>query len=117
MKKKFTKFALPAVLLIAGLMLSSLPVGAAIPGISGPSFNLTAKIDCIYGGDGLAIVIWGYANGAARAQYPGPTLFVNQGDAVSVILDKLEHPRTRIDRISRTGRSRRNRRHRGIVNS
>jgi FtsP/CotA-like multicopper oxidase with cupredoxin domain len=31
-------------------------------------------------------LIWGYANGNGKAQYPGPTLIVNEGDTVTVNL-------------------------------
>ncbi len=66
--------------------LGALPAEAKIDGIIGPTFNLTAKADYISTGDGESILIWGFANGNGRAQYPAPTLIVNQGDTVTVNL-------------------------------
>jgi FtsP/CotA-like multicopper oxidase with cupredoxin domain len=59
---------------------------AVIDGITGPSFNLTAKADYISTADGNSIYAWGYADGAGTMQYPGPTLIVNQGATVTVTL-------------------------------
>ena len=63
---------------------------ATIDGIVGPTFNLTAKVDNISTADGGSPLLWGYADTSAnpdnRAQYPGPTLIVNQGDTVTVQL-------------------------------
>jgi len=66
---------------------------AMIEGIPGPDFALTAKADHISTADGGSVYFWGYANGAGRAQYPGPTLIVNQGDTVRVTLtNALPYP-------------------------
>jgi FtsP/CotA-like multicopper oxidase with cupredoxin domain len=66
------------------------PAMATIDGISGtpgtPTFNLVAKADYVSTGDGQSLLSWGYANGAATMQYPGPTLIVNQGDQVTINL-------------------------------
>ncbi|MCK9199943.1 MAG: multicopper oxidase domain-containing protein [Gallionella sp.] len=59
---------------------------AAIDGISGPVFNLTAKADYISTADGGSLYAWGYANGNGTMQYPGPTMIVNQGDTVTINL-------------------------------
>lgn len=59
---------------------------ATIPGITGPAFSLTAKSGQISTPDGNSIHMWGYANGVNPMQYPGPTLIVNQGEAVTVTL-------------------------------
>jgi len=59
---------------------------AAIQGVTGPSFTLTAKTGFITVDDGTIIPTWGFANGTGLMQYPGPTLIVNQGDLVSVAL-------------------------------
>ena len=60
---------------------------AAIVGIPGPTFNLTAKAGFISTGDGNSVYAWGYADGPNGVmQYPGPTLIVNQGDNVTVNL-------------------------------
>jgi len=57
--------------------------GAEVLGISGP-FVLTAKADRISTPEGGSFLFWGFADGLGRAQYPGPTLIVNQGDAVTI---------------------------------
>jgi FtsP/CotA-like multicopper oxidase with cupredoxin domain len=76
---------------------------AAVPGITGPSFNLTAAPAFITQPDGQAIYSWGYgctggsASGFAPSaittatfcntmQIPGPTLIVTEGDTVTVTL-------------------------------
>jgi len=76
-------------ILIASLLVGLfVPAYAGIEGLSGTSFHFTAKQDYIVTPDGGSITIWGYANGsAARAQYPGPTLIVNEGDTVTITLD------------------------------
>jgi FtsP/CotA-like multicopper oxidase with cupredoxin domain len=60
--------------------------GATIPGLEGTSFSLSAKADSISTPDGGSYLFWGYANGTGRAQYPGPTLIVPQGQPVTVAL-------------------------------
>jgi len=59
---------------------------AAIQGITGTTFNLDAKTDYIMTSDGDSYLMWGYSVSGARAQYPGPTLIVNQGAVVTVNL-------------------------------
>ena len=66
---------------------------AAIDGITGSSFNFTAKAGTIANPDGSVIPIWGYANGDGTVQYPGPTLIVNQGATVTVsLVNQLPEP-------------------------
>ena len=78
-------FAAVLLLLFAG----SAP--AAIDGISGTTFNLTAKVDNVSTADGGSVLLWGYADDdnkagfGTRAQYPAPTLIVNQGDTVTIL--------------------------------
>jgi manganese oxidase len=80
------KLAVLLVILWAG------PAAAMIDGITGTSFNLTAKADHISTPDGGSVYFWGYANGDGRAQYPGPTLIVTQGETVTVTLtNELPH--------------------------
>jgi manganese oxidase len=75
------------------MILSAGSAAAMINGITGPSFSLTAKADCISTPDGGSVYFWGYANGNARAQYPGPTLIVNEGQTVTVSLtNELPYP-------------------------
>lgn len=59
---------------------------AAIAGIPGPTFNLTARADYISTADGNSVLTWGYDNGTGVMQYPGPTLIVNQGETVNITL-------------------------------
>jgi len=79
-------------------------VQAAVPGISGPNFNLTASADYISQPDGARIYSWGYGCSTAvflpvpavgsqgpgascnGMQMPGPTLIVTEGATVSVTL-------------------------------
>ncbi|MBX9611528.1 MAG: multicopper oxidase domain-containing protein [Burkholderiales bacterium] len=52
------------------------------------TFNLTARDDFISTSDGNSHYTWGYAHGAEYVmQYPGPTLIVNQGDTIKIILN------------------------------
>ncbi len=79
---------------LAGVLMALGSVGAeaAIDGISGPTFNLTAKVDHISTADGGSVLLWGYADDddqagfGTRAQYPAPTMIVNQGDTVTINL-------------------------------
>ena len=73
---------------------------AAVPGITGPTFNLDAKDAYITQPDGASIYSWGYGCSAAPAGYapanlagacpdmqlPGPTLVVTQGQTVTINL-------------------------------
>ncbi len=79
--------------LVAALALGAGGAWAMVDGITGPTFNLTAKADYITAGDGGSLLAWGYANDpdgggplTGTMQYPGPTLIVNQGDSVTVNL-------------------------------
>jgi len=73
---------------------------AAVPGITGPTFNLTAQPAFLNQPDGNAVYSWGYGcNGSPTGtapkamtvscpsmQVPGPTLIVTEGDTVTVNL-------------------------------
>ena len=74
---------------------------AAVPGITGPTFNLTAQTAFLNQPDGNAVYSWGYGcNGTpsgfaptaivsascSNMQVPGPTLIVTEGKAVTVTL-------------------------------
>jgi FtsP/CotA-like multicopper oxidase with cupredoxin domain len=91
---------IPGVLASAALLLAG-STRAAVPGVTGPVFNLDAKASYITQPDGAMIYSWGYGctvapSGFAPAaisgatcptmQIPGPTLIVHEGDAVSVTL-------------------------------
>jgi FtsP/CotA-like multicopper oxidase with cupredoxin domain len=93
-------------MLLAAICLSLITAAyATAPGITGPSFNLTAQESFITEPDGTAIYSWGYGcNGAPSGfapkpkgndlpnakcptmQVPGPTLIVKEGDTVTVTL-------------------------------
>lgn len=77
--------------LIAALALVGGGAWAVVDGITGTTFNLTAKSDIITTGDGGSWLAWGYASDDQGSfpgvmQYPGPTLIVNQGDTVTINL-------------------------------
>lgn len=80
--------------------------GAHIDGHTGtgptPAFNLTAKEGHISTGEGASVLIWGFADDDGQdnaksakgaVQYPGPTLIVTEGDAVTIKLtNQLSEP-------------------------
>lgn len=71
------------------LLFSSSALYAAIDGLTGTSFSFTAKVDYISTADGGSMLLWGLAddNGSSgRAQYPAPTLIVDQGETITVNL-------------------------------
>jgi len=92
-----------ALMMAATLFLA--PVSfAAVPGITGPTFNLTAQQAYLNMPDGSAVYSWGYGCDPAHApagfapaalanisvcssmQVPGPTLIVHENDVVTVNL-------------------------------
>src|SRR5882724_2948926 len=94
------KRVLPLVMMAAALLLTA-AAQAAAPGITGPTFNLTAQPAYISQPDGQAVYSWGYGcNGApggyapsaivgakcSTMQIPGPTLIVTEGQTVTVTL-------------------------------
>jgi FtsP/CotA-like multicopper oxidase with cupredoxin domain len=92
---------LALVTMSASLWLAA-PAQAAAPGITGPTFNLTAQTAFLNQPDGSSVYSWGYgcngapagfAPAALRAvatcptmQVPGPTLVVTEGQVVTVHL-------------------------------
>ena len=74
------------------MALGSVSAQAQIDGINGTTFNLTAKVDAISTAEGGSYLLWGYGDddglneGLTRAQYPAPTMIVNQGDTVTINL-------------------------------
>jgi FtsP/CotA-like multicopper oxidase with cupredoxin domain len=76
--------------LLVGLALALAAVAAhanaVVPGITGPTFNLVTGSTSISTPDGDSLRIWVYGDGTNPVQLPGPTLIVNQGDAVVVNL-------------------------------
>ena len=101
----FMNVRIVAYYIMAGFLLVTSPVQAAVQGITGaavtPSFNLTASANYSSQPDGAMIYSWGYgctttpagftAGSGPKAncpvmQLPGPTMVVNEGDAVTVTL-------------------------------
>ncbi len=86
----------------AGVMLWTACASAAVPGIQGTSFTLTAQESYLSQPDGAAIYSWGYgcaltpnpvfvpsavANATCpQMQVPGPTLVVDENDTVTITL-------------------------------
>lgn len=63
-------------------------VWAQVDGLTGTSFNFTAKTGHIITPDAASMMIWGYADDSTgQVQIPGPTLIVNQGDTITVTLN------------------------------
>ena len=110
--KPIMKYAVSKTRLLLPLMVAVASLGAtahaAAPGITGPTFNLTAQPAYMTQPDGQAVYSWGYGcNGAPPAlrpaiapiprqsparpagmQVPGPTLIVTEGQTVTVNLDQ-----------------------------
>ena len=91
---------LPPLMMTAALLIAS-AAQAAAPGITGPTFNLTAQPSYLNQPDGQSVYSWGYGcNGAPGGyapsaitgtfcntmQVPGPTLIVTEGQTVTVNL-------------------------------
>src|SRR6266403_1348866 len=101
MKKtnSMTRVLLAPMMAVALLLLTATAFAAA-PGITGPSFNLTAQPAFITQPDGSLVYSWGYGCASAPSgfapagitgtcsnmQVPGPTLIVTEGNTVSVTL-------------------------------
>src|SRR6202040_4334343 len=101
MKKAISKSSLLPVVMRAVALLFTGTAHAAAPGITGPTFYLTAQTAFLNQPDGAAVYSWGYGcNGAPAGflpaaitnatcpamQVPGPTLIVHEGDIVTVNL-------------------------------
>ena len=88
MNRKNLQYRGRILLLSAALLfLWVLQAQAAIEGLTGlTTFDFTAQTDHISTGEGGSVLIWGYANNGGTTQYPGPTLIVNQGDAITINL-------------------------------
>ena len=102
MKKAISKTQLLlAAMVCVALLLTATSAFAAAPGITGPTFNLTAQPAYITQPDGQMVYSWGYGcNGAPTGfapaaisgtfcnsmQVPGPTLIVTEGQTVTINL-------------------------------
>src|SRR5437016_13813745 len=102
-KKAISITRLLAVVMAAMALLFTATAHAAAPGITGPTFNLTAQAAYLSQPDGASVYSWGYgcdptkaapgyapaaiANASCNAmQVPGPTLIVTEGQTVTVNL-------------------------------
>jgi len=100
MNKTISQMQLLLAMVLTALLLAPAAFAAA-PGITGPTFNLTAEAEYLTQPDGSAVYSWGYGcNGApagfspstisggfcSSMQVPGPTLIVTQGQTVTVNL-------------------------------
>jgi len=85
---RFERLFALSLLLLLGLWNAG--AHAVVDGVTGTTFNLTARADYISTGDGGSLLAWGYASDAGPfpgvMQYPGPTLIVNQGDTITINL-------------------------------
>jgi len=99
--KTIRKACRTLVRVVAMALLPSAVAFAAAPGITGPTFNLTAQAAYISQPDGAMLYSWGYGCKGAPAGYapaaikatfcnlmqvPGPTLIVTEGQSVTVNL-------------------------------
>lgn len=92
MIKKLMKTGVAAVLMAASF-LAAAKAEAAIPGLTGTTFNLTAKDGYILMPNGSSVYMWGFANDSGPMQYIGPTLIVNEGATITVNLNNtLDEP-------------------------
>jgi FtsP/CotA-like multicopper oxidase with cupredoxin domain len=100
MKRAILKSGRRLLALMASGMWLAAAAFAATPGVTGPTFNLTAQQAFLNQPDGEAVYSWGYGcNGApagfrptmtgqncSTMQVPGPTLIVTEGQTVTVNL-------------------------------
>jgi hypothetical protein len=99
-KNAISKTQLLLALIVAAMFVAP-RAGAAVPGITGPTFNLTAQDAYLNQPDGSAVYSWGYGCNVAPSghlpaaiaafscptmQVPGPTLIVTEGQTVVVKL-------------------------------
>src|SRR5215469_8459419 len=97
MKNTISKTQMLLGLTLAVMMLFTASAYAAAPGITGPTFNLTAQAAYLTQPDGQMIYSWGYGCATAPAafrpaaitngfcstmQVPGPTLIVTEGQTI-----------------------------------
>ncbi len=91
---KFRKTVLCILLLAVAVLTGTGKSYAVIDGVTGSTFNLSAKTGYISTPEGNSVFMWGYAfNGSTDfcpaggcMQYPGPTIIVDQGTPVTVNL-------------------------------
>lgn len=89
MKNMTSRLVRPAVMVLyaALFLVFASAAQAMIDGVGGTSFRLTAKAGHISTADGNSVYAWGYASANGAMQYPGVTMIINQGDAITVTLN------------------------------
>ena len=87
MKKAISKSSLLPVVMMALAVLFAATAHAAAPGITGPTFNLTAQTAFLNQPDGAAVYSWGYGcNGAPAGFAPqAPTAMPPRGPTTAPI--------------------------------
>jgi hypothetical protein len=85
-KRSAARVLMTSIVAVATLILVPVVGHAAIDGVSGNTFSLSARAGYISIADGGSIYSWGYTMGS-QMQLPGPTLIVTEGDEVTVTLD------------------------------
>jgi len=84
MNKKICRLLISGAVLVACM---SLPKArAAVHGVTGTTFNLSAKSGSISMPDGGGFFMWGYAEDPNQMQYPGPTMIVDEDVPITVNL-------------------------------
>jgi len=86
MKKVFNMTGGIGVVLLLMIFMIVPQAQAVIDGVTGTTFNLTARDGFISTPDGGSIYTWGYALNGGVMQYPGPTLILNEGDNITISL-------------------------------
>jgi len=108
MKNATVKIQLLPALVLAAILVLAPTTFAAVPGISGLTFNLTAADSYLNQPDGEAVYSWGYGclnttgitflpaaiAGAScpTMQVPGPTLIVTEGQTITINLTNMLPP-------------------------
>jgi FtsP/CotA-like multicopper oxidase with cupredoxin domain len=82
----YIRSSMIAILSAVLLFFSGSTLYGAINGVTGTDFSFTAKVDYVNTADGGRMLLWGLADNGGRAQYPAPTLIVNQGDTITINL-------------------------------
>jgi hypothetical protein len=85
---------------------AAIPASAAISGVPGTSFTLTAKADRITTPDGNSIYFWGFTADGGRPQYPGPTLKISESNSpvTITVVNKLPfNQRVSLNLIGQSG--------------
>ncbi len=83
------------VLVLTSLLAASFNLHAAIQGVESSVIDLYAKQTQINTPDGDSLRIWAFSNGAGGvAQYPAPSIIVNEGDTVSVTVHNVDIPQS-----------------------